>query len=122
MAIVYMNKRVDKLMNQLDLYDDLLYPNPQHFSYQEKEEVYLYDVARSIMLRDFEIIFKLIIKQTGDYAPGEGLCKPESFTVETTELKIEDLKVYDNVYGEYLKLSRAEFTEVVNKVKPLIQI
>lgn len=122
MAIVHMSKRVDRFMNQLDLHDENIHPDPQLFDYEDKKEIYLFDEEISIMLPDFEILFGLIVRQTGTYDPGDGLCQPPEFNEETTEVEIEDLIVYDSVYGEELRFNREEFTEVVNKVKTLILI
>lgn len=121
MAIVHMNKRVDKFINQLDLHDEKLFPDPQLFDYRSNQEVWRFDEEITISLRDFHIYFFLIIEQKGTYTPADH-CQPEEFNEDSTSIEINDFQVYDDVYGEYLRFNREEFTEIVNKVKDLIEI
>lgn len=122
MAIVHMEKQVSKFLHQLETTFEKVHPDPQFFDYEEDNEIYKYDEEVLIDLPDFTIEFNLVVTQTGVYDPGDTICQAPEFHEESTEVTIDDLKVYDSVYGEYLRLNREEFTEIINLVRELIII
>jgi hypothetical protein len=121
MAIVHMHQRILRFQQQLEYAEDRIFPDPQYFDYDEGKEIYKYEEEEAITLPDFSIEFDLIITQVGTYDPGSH-CQPPEFNEESTEVEIRDLIVFDSVYGEELRLNREEFTDIILKVKQLIEI
>jgi hypothetical protein len=121
MAIVHMNKRVENFFHQLEWEAEDFVPELQFFDYGEKSKTFKYDEEVIISTRDFDIEFDLIVEQTGEYTP-EDYCQPEEFTPYETTVEIQNLTVFDNIYGEQLRFNREEFTDLVQKVKNLIEI
>lgn len=121
MAIVHMDKRVDSFLSQLENEAETFKAELQFFDYDDKLEVNRFDEEVVLSLRDFDIDFILVIEQTGVYTP-EDYCQPSEFSEISSTTEISDLQVYDNIYGEYLRFNREEFTEIVQLVKNLIII
>jgi hypothetical protein len=122
MAIVQMHKRVERFFNQLESTAEKYTPNPQFFDYEDDREVYLLEEDVVITLQDFDIMFFLTVEQKGTYDPGDHICQAPSFDVEETYIYVDDLVVFDLVGGDDLNFNREEFTEIVEKVKELINI
>ena len=117
--IVHMDKRVEKFLRDLSITNERKFIQLDYYDYDEGKEIYRYDREETILLPDFEIFFNLVITQTGVFTPATG-CEPPEFTVETTEVEINNLEVFDRDKEGTLRFDRETFTQVVQEVKDLI--
>jgi hypothetical protein len=116
-----MQKQIDRFSDQLSITEERIYPMVTEYDWEEDVEIYRYDQEEIISLPDFDIQFNLLIEEKGTYTAADN-CHPEEFAMLSREIEIQGLKVYDTAYGQYLKLDRRQFTDIILEVKTLITI